>query len=269
MSAEITSTHNPRVKQAAKLRQRRAREEQGRFVIDGVREVTRAIAAGVHLVEVFVCESLCQSDERRAAVEHARASGAELLRVTPAVFEKLAFGERAEGLIAVAETPSKSLADLRLPANPLVAVLEGVEKPGNVGAILRTADGAGVSALIVADGGTDLFNPNTVRASLGTIFSVPICAAAGNEVRHWLRDQSLQVFTARVDAELDYTQADLTCAAAIVLGSESQGLSAEWGKDVTPIRVPMLGAADSLNVSAAAAVLLYEARRQRDAKNPV
>jgi RNA methyltransferase, TrmH family len=265
VASVITSTKNPRVKEAAKLRQRRGREQQGRFLIDGAREILRALAAGIELVDVFVCEPLCQSSDSRTALKQLKGSGAEMLSVTPAVFEKLAFGERAEGLVAVAHTPRKTLGELKLPADALILVLEGVEKPGNVGAVLRTADGAGASALIVADGGTDLYNPNTVRASLGTIFSVQVCAAAGDEVRRWLRERKIKVFAARVDGKTDYTAADLTGATAIVLGSEAEGLSAEWG-DATSIRLPMLGAADSLNVSAAAAVLVYEARRQRDAK---
>jgi TrmH family RNA methyltransferase len=147
---------------------------------------------------------------------------------------------------------------------PLVAVLEGVEKPGNVGAVLRSADGAGVSALIVADAQTDLYNPNAIRASLGTIFSVPVAAAAAADTLTWLRHRGLAIFAARVDGAVPHTEADFRGPAAIVLGSEAKGLSATWtGPDVTAVRLPMAGVADSLNVSAAAAVLFYEALRQR------
>ena len=144
-------------------------------------------------------------------------------------------------------------------------MLEGVEKPGNIGAVLRSADAAGVSALIVADGGTDLFNPNTIRASLGTIFTVPVCSASAAAVRDWLLAAKLAIFAARVDAEAIYSDADFTRPAAIVLGSEAAGLTGVWsGAGITPIRLPMKGAVDSLNVSATAAVLFYEALRQRE-----
>jgi TrmH family RNA methyltransferase len=184
--------------------------------------------------------------------------------VAEPVFQKLAFGERAEGVLGVAAMPDRALSDLSLPDCPLVAVLEGVEKPGNVGAVLRSGDAAGLSALIVADGRTDLYNPNAIRASLGTIFTLPVAAATAAETLDWLRQQGLAIFAARVDGSIPYTEADYRRPAALVLGSEAQGLSAVWAAhDVTPVRIPMLGAADSLNVAAAAAVLFYEAQRQR------
>ncbi len=143
-------------------------------------------------------------------------------------------------------------------------MLEGTEKPGNIGAVLRSADAAGISAIIVADPHTDLFNPNTIRASLGTVFTVPVCTAAAADVRDWLIGRRIGIFAARVEAEAPFTAADFTRSAAIVLGSEAEGLSSIWsGPNVTPVRLPMLGHADSLNVSATAAVLFYEAVRQR------
>ena len=260
----ITSLQNLHVKNAVRLRDRRHREKQGRIVIDGARELARAIAAGVRLVEVFVCERLCESDDARRVLGLLPGCGANVLDVTEPVFEKLAFGDRAEGVLGVAETPAASLDGIKPPENPLVAVLEGVEKPGNVGAVLRSGDGAGVSALIVADGRTDLYNPNAIRASLGTIFTLPVAAATTAETLVWLRRRRLAIFAARVDGAVAYTEVDFRRPAAIVLGSEAAGLSAAWtGGDVTPIRLPMLGTADSLNVSAAAAVLFYEALRQR------
>jgi RNA methyltransferase, TrmH family len=261
---EITSPHNPRVKAASRLRDRRQRDRQGRILIDGARELARAIRAGVTLDEAFVCRELCQSDDSRATLQLLAAAGCDVCQVTPAVFERLAFGERSDGVLGVAVTPRRTLDDLSLRSAPLVAVLEGIEKPGNVGAVLRTADGAGVSAVIVADGGTDLFNPNVIRASLGTVFSLPVCTATVEETIAWLRTHGLRTFAARVDGAIDYTAADYRGSTAIVLGSEAAGLSAAWnGADVTSIALPMRGAADSLNVSAAAAVLFYEALRQR------
>jgi RNA methyltransferase, TrmH family len=187
-----------------------------------------------------------------------------LLSVTPEVFEKLQFGDRDDGLVVVAETPRRSLADLQLEAEPLVVVLEGIEKPGNLGAILRSGDGAGVDAVIVADGRTDLFNPNTIRTSLGTVFRSNVSEAATADAIAWLRERNLRIFTARPDAKTEYTAADVRGGVAIVLGSEAMGLSDQWNAaDITPVRLPMHGIADSLNVSTTAAVLFYEARRQR------
>ena len=186
------------------------------------------------------------------------------------MFAKLAFGDRAEGILAIAATPRATLADLpALPPDPLLAVLAGVEKPGNIGAVLRTADAAGVSAVILADPQTDLFNPNAIRASLGTIFALPIAVATATETLAWLRERHCRILTTRVDAQLTYSEAEYVGPTAIVLGSEAAGLSDAWSDaDVFPVRVPMLGIADSLNVSATAAVLFYEAVRQRNTGQP-
>jgi TrmH family RNA methyltransferase len=264
----ITSRQNARVKDAAKLRDRRARERQSRFVIDGAREILRAVAAGVEVVEAFVCEPLCVDAEARDAAAKLGGTSAEIATVTEEVFEKLCFGEGRDGLVAVAATPQRGLDQLQLPAAPLVAVIEGIEKPGNVGAVLRSADGAGVDAVIVADPRTDLFNPNTIRASLGTVFGAGVCTATTAEALAWLRRLEIPVYAARPEATLNYAEADYRRGAAIVLGSEAEGLSAAWnGVGVTPVALPMRGAADSLNVSATAAVLFYEARRQRQSKD--
>ena len=191
-------------------------------------------------------------------------TGAAIYPVGPPVFEKLAFGQRADGVIGVAEMPAATLDRLRLPDVPLVAVLERVEKPGNIGAVLRSADAAGVSALVVADAATDLYNPNAIRASLGTIFSMPVATGATAETLAWLRAHGLAIFTARVDGSIPYDEADFRQPSAIVLGSEAEGLSEAWsGSDMIALRLPMLGVGDSLNVSATAAVLFYEALRQR------
>jgi RNA methyltransferase, TrmH family len=265
----ITSVQNPRVKAAAKLRDRRQRDKQGRMLIDGQREIRRAIDAGVAMVEVYCCLDLCRTNDARRLRQQLADANTTVLEVTPAVFERLAFGERADGLVAVAEIPRRSLAELVVPDDCVVGVLEGVEKPGNVGAVVRSADGAGLAALLVADPGTDLANPNTIRASLGTVFSLPVCAASAAEVRDWLQRSGFRILAARVDGSVPYTQVDYRGRVAIVLGSEAAGLSDAWlGPDVTAIRLPMLGRADSLNVSATAAVLFYEALRQRTAARP-
>ncbi len=261
---QITSAQNPRVKRAVRLRDARQRRSQRRLLIDGVREIGRAIAAGVVLQEVFVCPALCGGEHAAALLERLRPTGAEWFEVAESVFTKLAFGQRSEGVVAVAEPPCTSLGAVRLPAKPLVAVLEAIEKPGNVGAVLRSADGAGVDAVVVADPRTDLFNPNAVRASLGTLFTLSVAEASGPEALAWLRERGLHVVAARVDGSVPYTEVDYRRPTALVLGNEAAGLSSLWqAPDVTAVRLPMLGVADSLNVSAAAAVLLYEARRQR------
>jgi RNA methyltransferase, TrmH family len=260
----ITSLHNPRVKNAVRLRDAKQRREQGRILIDGVREISRAADAGVRIVEIFFCPDLSGGEEARSLLERLESARCEIISVAEPVFEKLAFGARREGLLAVAEMPHRRLEELHLPDNPLVAVVECLEKPGNLGAVCRSADASGVSALISADARSDLFNPNAIRASLGTLFTLPVCESSSREVLPWLRNQQIKIFAAQVDGSMLYTEADYRGPTAIVLGSEVAGLTPFWtAADVTPIRLPMLGAADSLNLSVTAAVLFYEARRQR------
>lgn len=265
MSMLITSAQNPRVKAAARLRDRRGRTKQGRIIIDGVREVSRAFAAGVKIVEMYVCRGLLSKAGADTSGLPA-SQETDVLEVSPAIFGKIAFGERQEGVVAVAEAPDASLGGLAFRGNPVVGVLEGVEKPGNLGAVLRTADAAGLSALIVAGGGTDLYNPNAIRASLGAIFTLPVAAGPTAEVLAWLRERDFRVLAARVDGEVAHTDASFKGRCAIALGSEAEGLTGAWnGAGVTAISLPMRGKVDSLNVSTAAAVLFYEALRQRTA----
>ena len=266
----LTSTANPRFRAAVSLRDRRERARHGRLLVDGVREVARALDAGVALVEVFVAPGASPEPALDAVVARAAGFGVPIVPVTADLLSRLAYGERASGIVAVAKAPAASLEALRLPAEaPIVGILEDVEKPGNLGAVCRSADGAGLDALIAA--GTtaapaDPWNPNAVRASLGTVFTVPLAVASTGNVLAWLRDRGLRVVAARVDGSVPYAEADLRGSVALVLGSEATGLSQAWsGEDVTAVRLPMRGRADSLNVAAAAAILFYEARRQRDA----
>ena len=264
-AAPLASPANPRIKAAARLRDRRTREELGLTLIDGARELRRALDAGVEVVEAFVHEPALAGADARVALDRLRASGVPLHSTTEPAFAKVAFGARADGLVAVVRPPALDLAALRLPPNPLVIVVEGVEKPGNVGAILRTADGAGADAVIAASPRTDLWNPNVIRASAGTAFSVGLAAGPSSLVVGWLRERGVRIVAARVDGALPYTDADLTGPLAVVLGSEAEGLTRTWaGEDVTAVHLPMHGVGDSLNVSVTAAVILYEARRQRD-----
>lgn len=260
----ITSLHNPRTKAAARLRDRKGRDEQGRIIIDGVREIGLALASGIELLELYWFAELCRDEAHQQLLAAAGRTAAELIEVTPQVMEKLAYGNRVEGVVAIARPPQRSLGDLQWPEDALLAVVEGVEKPGNLGAILRTADAAGVAALIVAGGVTDLYNPNAIRASLGAIFTVPVAAAESAAALDWLRSEHFRLLAARVDGPTDYTAADFRGRTAIVLGSEAAGLTPLWqAADITPIRLPLLGRVDSLNLSATAAVLFYEALRQR------
>ena len=267
MTPRITSPHNQRIKSAMRLRGRRGRQEQGRILIDGAREIRRAIESGAQLVELFVCDQPHLSGDAAWVHEQAASAGATVLSTSLELLGKLIYGDRSEGVVAVARTPERQLAELVLPPDPLIVVLQRVEKPGNVGAVVRSADAAGLSAVIVADGGTDLYNPNTIRASLGAVFNIPFVSAASVEVLDWLRASGFQILSARVEGAVRYDRADYLGPTAVVLGSETSGLSDDWsGSHVTSVSLPMLGVGDSLNVSATAAVLFYEALRQRTAE---
>jgi TrmH family RNA methyltransferase len=263
MNADIASPSNERIKAAVRLRDRAERDRKGLTIVDGVREIDRALDAGARIEAAYVSEPLL-SLAGLELVDRLRGLGVSTITTSEAAFRKVAFGDRIEGVVAVIRQPPHDLADLALPDDPLVVVLERVEKPGNLGAVLRSADGAGADALIAADPITDLFNPNAIRASIGTVFSVPIAAAGSDEARRFLAEREIRRVAARPDATTNYTAVDLTGSVAILLGSEATGLTDAWvGPDVVAVRLPMAGVADSLNVSIAAAVLLYEARRQR------
>jgi TrmH family RNA methyltransferase len=262
----VTSAANPRIRAAIALRDRRERDRTSLTLIDGAREVRCAFDAGVIATDVFLCEPRLAGGDARAVLDRIAAAGTRVTSVSEAVLAKLAFGERADGIVAIVAIPPLDLVNLTLAADPLVVVIEGVEKPGNIGAVLRSADGAGVDALILADARTDPFNPNAIRASAGTVFSVPLAVATTEVVVPWLRARGLRVVAARPDADRLYTEIDLTGPIAIALGTETEGLTSAWaGAGFEAVRLPMLGVADSLNVSVSAGILLYEARRQRAA----
>jgi RNA methyltransferase, TrmH family len=265
----IESPANQRIKDAARLRDRRERDSTGLTLVDGGREALRAIEAGAVVETAFVCPALISTTQARRVHEKLTqdvgpfGAAIEVVEIGEHAYEKLAYGDRSDGVVLVVRAPRAALADLELPPDPLIIVTEDVEKPGNVGAILRSADAVGAAAAIAA-GGTDLFNPNVIRASVGTVFSVPVAAAPAGDVSAWLRERAVRVVATRVDADRLHVDADLTGAVAIVLGSEAEGLSDAWrGTGVEAVRIPMTGRADSLNVSVTAAVLLYEAWRQR------
>lgn len=236
------------------------------MLIDGLREIDRAASAGVGFREVFVAQELLDRSgaDGRRAVHAAQNAGGSVVTVTAELMGRMAFGDRTDGVLAVAVQPDVSLDALTLPDEPLVAVVEAVEKPGNLGALLRSADGAGVDAVIVADPTCDPWNPNAIRASLGTVFSVPLAITDTDTARAWLADEGIRTIVTLVDAPVVYTDADLTGGVAIVVGSEADGLSSVWrDAESIAVHIPMRGVADSLNVSASAAVMFYEALRQR------
>src|SRR5215218_5162612 len=189
----ITSTSNPRLKAALSLRGRRERDRQGLTLIDGVRENLRALSGGAVLREVFIQPDLLVEPEARALRERLREEAVPMIELGDEAFQKLAYGDRLDGVVAVAETPLRTLETLALPPDPQIAVIEGVEKPGNLGAILRSADGAGLDAVIVAESATDLFNPNIIRASIGTVFAVPVCVASSGEALGWIQERDIAI----------------------------------------------------------------------------
>lgn len=264
----ITSLHNPRIKEVLRLQDKAAeRRRQGLTLVEGYRELTNAQAAGWAVATLFVCEELAGNDLTHALLAPTRLEPRpyEYLPVSAAVFAKLAVRERSDGVLAVLHTPRRTLAGLGLPANPLLLVLEAVEKPGNLGAILRTADAAPAHAVLVGDPRTDLYNPNVIRASLGGIFTVPAVAAPMAEILAFLREKSIRTFAAALSDEAkSYANTSFSGPTALVLGTEADGLTPATRQacDETII-IPMRGVLDSLNVSVAAAVLTFEAVRQR------
>lgn len=264
--AMVSSRQNPRYKAALGLRDARERRVQGRLLVDGAREIGRALDAGLTVMETWVAPERLRSEAARALLPRLAAAGGEIVGTTPELLARLAYGERDDGLVAVLAEPARGLDRLAIAGTALVAVVERVEKPGNLGALLRSADGAGVGAILVADPVSDIWNPNAIRASLGTIFSLPLAVCTSAEAVAFLRERGITLVTARIDASAEYDSVDYTAPIAIVVGAEDTGLSEAWrGDDVISVRIPMLGLADSLNVSVCAAILFYEARRQRRA----
>lgn len=261
----VTSASNPRLKAVIALRRRRVREEEGRTVVDGYDELALALDAGVVPETVLHCPELMQAPEGQSAlVERARALGASTIRLSRTAFEKVAYREGPDGFLAVVPVAGVALADLDLPPDPLVLVCEGIEKPGNLGAMLRTAEAAGVAAVVAADAVTDWGNPNVVRASKGTVFSVPVATATTREVLEWLRDTGIRLVATTPDTVTVHTAADYRGGVAIAVGTEKDGLTdAALGAASERVRIPMVGRVNSLNAATAAAVVVYEAVRQR------
>lgn len=268
----ITSVQNARVKHVTALQQKSSlRREEGLFVVEGQREIGHCIACGYEVVELFTVDytdgfnglaSKSTINNKLSTINY---------NVSPQVYEKMAYRGSTEGMIAVVKCKNHALSavstQLSTHKNPLIVVLESVEKPGNLGAILRTAEAANVDAVIVCDPLTDLYNPNLIRASIGGVFSVPVAVCTSKECIAFLKEHKVRILTAQLQDAYDYYDYDMRQATAIVMGTESTGLSQQWrdAADVH-IRIPMLGRLDSLNVSVSAAILMYEAVRQRKVK---
>jgi TrmH family RNA methyltransferase len=262
--APIQSLQNPRVKQVVRLRNRGPRDDAGLMIIEGYRELKRALDNRVQPATLFHCPAWYLGENEPALVARCLAAGAEIVECSREVFQKMAYRDRPEGLLALAPQVHRRLADLNLPPDPLLIVAEAIEKPGNLGSILRSADAAGVHAVIVCDRCTDINNPNVVRSSIGTLFALPVVEASSGEAFEWLRARGIRIVAATPHAEMEYTQADLRRACAIVVGTEQYGLTDRWMRDADlKVRIPMLGQADSLNVANATTILLFEALRQR------
>ena len=256
----ITSTSNPKVKSLLALEKPRERRKQQLFLIEGIKEVQLALEAGYRIGNLFYCDELIDIQ----ALGNHLLDQKLLVPVSREVFQKIAIRENSGGLIAVAEMKTHRLADLKLSATPLVLVLEAVEKPGNLGAILRTADAAGIDAVVVCDPQTDIYNPNVIRSSIGCLFTRQVATANSEEAVAWLKQHGMAIYCTYLQAAQPYHEADFMKPCAIVMGTEATGLSPWWVENATRnIIIPMQGKIDSMNVSTAAAVVVFEARRQR------
>ena len=254
----ITSLQNPRLKKALRLHSSRGRKQQSRIIIFGNREIQRAVTAGIVVREVFASEDLTAVAQKLFA-----GSSAELFSISDEAMQRLQFGDRSEGIVAVADRPDSELSQLPTDRQ-VVIVLEQVEKPGNIGAIVRSIDACGDGALILSDPKCDAYHPNAIRSSTGANFGLPISIGTNEQVQDWLQKNSYQILTAYLENAIDYFSVPLNGRVAIVLGNEAFGLSDAWQKpEFQPVKLPMNGIADSLNVSVTASVMLYESLRQR------
>lgn len=264
-SEKIISLKNKNIKEVFALRDRKARDKRGLTVIDGVRELRMAIAAGLEVLEFYFCPSLIEDGVLSSLIGLLARKKVRTIEVSKSVLEKISFGDRIEGIVSVVRAPKRGWDDIQLGSSGLLVVLEAVEKPGNLGAVLRTCDAAGADGLIVCDGGTDVYNPNVIRSSQGAVFTVPVVVADNEDALNYLRKHRIRSVGTFPDAKNSLWKADMRSSVAIVLGSEHDGLSEFWHKNADErIQVPMQGKVNSLNVSITAALALYEAMRQRE-----
>jgi RNA methyltransferase, TrmH family len=263
---KITSFQNPKVKFVKDLMNRSTREETKLFLIEGYRELKRAVEAGRKMQTLFFCPSFFLKENEWDLIEKVKLGGAEIVECAPFVFEKLSYRDRPDGLLAIAPQERLSLIDFgnKLPACPLLVIAESIEKPGNLGTILRSSDAAGVDGVIVCDPRTDVHNPNVVRASTGTLFTLPVIEATKQETFSFLKEKKIALLASSPHAKENFFEANLKGPIALLVGCEQYGLSQEWFDSADlKVRIPMHGVADSLNVAQATTLILYEAVRQR------
>ena len=274
----VTSAQNRKVKTLLALQEKaRLRKEMGLFVVEGRRELEHCVHAGFEIDTLFYCPEICGLDalppesydniaKAPDGLTDILEKAGQIVEVPRELYAKIAYREGTEGLIAEVKVRERTLGELEMPESPLVVVLEGVEKPGNLGAVLRSADAAGADAVLVCDPLTDLYNPNLIRASIGAVFTVPVVCCSSPEAIKWLKDNNINIFTAQLQDSSWYYDTDMKGGTAIVIGTEATGLTAAWREAADAhIRIPMLGELDSLNASVSAAILLFEAVRQRNA----
>ena len=267
----ITSAQNPKIKMLLELQEKsKTRRKEGLFVVEGLRELLHCISMKYQVYTIFICPDILHEkglQDIRSAIS-GQDESCSIFAIPRYIYEKVAYRGSTEGVIAELRCKKHTLADLNTQKNPVVVVLESVEKPGNLGAILRSADAAGIDAVIVCDPLTDLYNPNLIRSSIGGIFTVPIATASSEETIKWLKDNKIRIYTAQLQDSEWYYDTDMTGGTAIIMGTEATGLTEIWRTAADAhIKIPMLGRLDSLNVSVSAAILMYEAVRQRNSSD--
>jgi TrmH family RNA methyltransferase len=257
---QIASIQNPYIKSLVQLQEKaKARKQSGTFLMEGKREISIAVKGGYEMETLLFLPELCSEAQARQLY-----ATAELIEISKEVYQKLAYRDTTEGILAVAKTKSLQLSDLKLSENPLILVAEAPEKPGNIGALLRTADAANLDAVLIANPKSDLYNPNIVRSSVGCLFTNQIATGTTSEIIAFLKERKINIYGATLQNATAYHTQDYTTPTALVVGTEATGLTEEWRKEATQnIIIPMQGEIDSMNVSVAAAILIFEAKRQR------
>lgn len=263
MFEKITSAQNQKIKNIVKLQKASERKKQKLFTVEGLKEIKHVVSCGFQLHSLFFCPEIAPPNLLKTVIPTVR----QAFEVNAKVFSKIAYREESGGLLALAHSRFLTFNDLILSWNPLIVVLESVEKPGNLGAILRTADAASIDAVIICDPTTDLYNPNVIRASIGCVFSTQVVSCSSEEAMKWLQRKEINCFAAAIQSNSLYYQSNFKEPTAFVMGTESDGLSQQWHTFAREIiKIPMMGINDSLNVSTSTAILVYEAMRQRNFK---
>ena len=267
LNKHISSTQNSLVKEIVQLQEKsRVRKNKGLFIIEGIREISLALKGAYQIQSVWICEEISSIEKINNLLP--LSDQMEIVTISKEVYQKISHRKTTEGIIAIAKTKEFELDNLNLSSTPLILIAEAPEKPGNIGALLRTADAANLDAVIIANPKTDLYNPNIIRSSVGCVFTTNIAVGNTNEIIDFLKRKEIQSFAAALhDDSINYTDIDFKSASAIIVGTESTGLSDDWLENATKkIIIPMNGEIDSLNVSVSAAILTFEAKRQRNLK---